>query len=153
MGNDDNKIREVDGKFAVGNPGRPKGLTLVEQVRKILNPERDAIVAKLISNVKSEDGVTSNGALKLAMSYLAPPSKGQGEFIDLPGLAEAKTIADKATVVIDAIAAGAISVESGAAVMRMLEILKDSVAYTELRAKVDKLLGISNAKIIDEELL
>lgn len=145
-------MRGEGGRFAPGHAplpggGRPRGLTQAEKVRALLEPHREELIGVLMNNLQSEDGHVSNGALRLALEYLAPKPKAEDQAVEIPGLSEARSVAEKAACVANAVGSGLLSPERAEKVMRMLDILQRSVAIDELRKEVEALKG--GHRIID----
>ncbi len=148
--NDDAPTRDDRGRFLPGHPlkspGRPKQPTRAEQIRALLEPHREDLIGQLMRNMKSEDGAVSNGAIRLALDYLAPKPKPESEHVQIDGLAEARTLTEKALVIAAAVAQGELSVESAEKIMRMLDIVQRSAAIDDLRREVEALKHAAAAK-------
>ncbi len=115
-----------------GGPGRPKGLTRAEQAARLLEPRREELIGKTIEYALAGDAQM----MKLALERIAPIARPEGERVLVPGLAEAKTVSDKARAVVDAVAAGEITAESGRSVLQMLDLLSRAVKLDELERRL-----------------
>ena len=82
--------RRSDGKFAAGNPGRPKGarhrVTLA--IEALLDGEAEKLTRKLIAVAKRGDVA----ALRVIFDRLVPPRKGR--LVALPDLPRVVSLAD-----------------------------------------------------------
>ena len=87
-----NTERERDGRFASGNPGKPKGArhktTLAMEA--LLEGEAEAISRKAIEMAKAGDHV----ALRLCFDRLLPPKKERLIELDIPKITAAKDLVD-----------------------------------------------------------
>ncbi len=93
-----------------GNPkGRPKGIAdRRTQWRDSLRAELPDLLARLLELAKAGDP----NAIKMILDRVAPPLRSQAEPIELPALAKAVTLSDKAAAVIAAVADGSIGTDA-----------------------------------------
>lgn len=85
------------------NPaGRPARSTAMVEA---LAPHREELLAKLIALAKEGD----TKAMRIIWDRLAPPLRAESPPVHIPKLIEAKTLPEKAAVLIDAVAEGLIS--------------------------------------------
>lgn len=132
--------RDGTGRFAGGNKGRPRGTrnrtTLAAQA--LLEGEAKKLGRKAVDLALAGD-VT---ALRLCLERVVPARRPQGATIDLPELANAVTLADKAMVLLDAVGAGRVPpdvakalIESLAGVARIREVDELERRIAALEAK------------------
>lgn len=122
-----------------GQSGNPKGRTPgVERVRQLLDPKRDKLVQKAVELALAGDTV----ALRLCMERIAPPPRAETPPVEIPGLAEAVTMSDKARALLDAAGRGSISPDTAALMLgaianaaKIIETdeLADRIAALEVR--------------------
>ncbi len=96
--------RKPDGKFAIGNPGRPKGsrhkTTLA--IEALLDGEGEALTRKAIDMALAGDSV----ALRLCLERLAPARKEPVVVFDLPDLETARDGETVLKAILQAVATG-----------------------------------------------
>jgi len=136
-------LLDARGKFAVGNvggPGRPKGMSLADKMRYLLEPEREKLVGQLLKNAyQSEDVAASNRAIEIALSRIAPPPKQEAEKISVPGLAQAVTFSEKCEAVFLAVSNGEVSAEAGSRVLSMIEVYRKAFHTDDLEREINEL--------------
>jgi hypothetical protein len=106
-------------------------------IRAGLAPHRAAIVEKLAELAKLGDP----RSMALALQYLAPTAKPEGERIQVPGLAEAETLEAKAQAVVAAVARGQISAEAGAQALGLIQKYAAVVTADEHERRLRALEG------------
>lgn len=123
--------REEGGLFVAGHsiksPGRPRGPSASEQIRALIEPHKEAIIAKAVELAKMGDPVS----LRLCLERLAPSPRPEAEKVIVPGLKEAATLQDKATAILSAVADGGISAEAGDKLLRMLDTFGKAIVLDE----------------------
>lgn len=118
-------------KWPKGKSGNPKGrVPGVEKVRQLLDPHREALVAKAVELALAGDGV----ALRLCIDRIAPPPKAESPPVVIPGLADAGDMSDKARVILDATGRGILSPDAAATLLGAIAnaakiIESDELAY------------------------
>ncbi|PUE41431.1 hypothetical protein [Limnohabitans sp. Bal53] len=149
---DDDQDRAPDGRFVPGHsiksPGAPRGLSPSEKVRILLEPDREAVVAKLTELAKLGD----SAAQKLYLAYLAPAPKQESERIVIPGLADAATPKEKADCIIAAVAQGQMSFEAGERGMRLVSIYTQALIATDHEIRLAALEEGKLALLVDEKI-
>ena len=140
--------REEGGLFVPGHsiksPGRPRGPSAAEQVRVLIEPHKEEIIAKAVELAKKGDPVS----LRLCLERLAPTPRPEAEKVHVPGLADAKTFAGKCNAVIHAVSTGDISAEAGERVLRLLDVYRKAHETDDLArrlAATEAALGITRA--------
>jgi hypothetical protein len=132
--------RLADGKFAAGssgNPnGRPKGArnraTLIAQ--ELLDGEGDAIVRRAIALAKDGDPV----ALRLCVERILPRRANVVE-VALPSIRRAADVADACAAVIEAAAAGRISLAEAREFMALLDVQRRAIETHDLAVRIELL--------------
>ncbi|MBP6644763.1 MAG: hypothetical protein KA207_02835 [Burkholderiaceae bacterium] len=140
---DQDEDRTQAGRFVAGHkvlsPGAPRGVSKSELIRAMLEPNRDQACAKLIELTNLGDPA----AMKLYFQYLSPPPKPEAEFVRLPGLKDARTLQDKAAVVLDAVADSLISAEAAGNLLRMLETFGKTALVEAHDRRLDAIDGVT----------
>lgn len=134
--------RDDVGKFAPGNPGRPKGARnkTTLQVEALLEGKAEALTQAAINKALEGDTV----ALRLCMDRIAPARKDAPVSFGLPPMANAADAAQAAQAVLAAVAGGEVTPSEGAAVMGLIETYRKTLETTELESRIAALEG--NAK-------
>lgn len=129
--------RDRRGRFAAGNPGRPKGTrhraTLAAEA--ILDGEADALTRKAVEMALAGDAV----ALRLCLDRIAPPRKDRPVTVDLPPLAAAADMTKAMARVVDAVAAGALTPSEGQAIAALVETHRRAVETADLETRIEAL--------------
>jgi hypothetical protein len=141
--------------------GRPLGTSQIARLRALIEPERDAIVAKLIETAKAGDGNSAVRAAEVLLDRLAAKPRPTAELVRIDGLAQAQTLLAKADAVILAVARGEVSADAGRAVLAMLDTYARAIKTDDLEARIKVLEGqgpqharlIEPAPVQDAELL
>lgn len=136
-----NVERDEAGKLLPGHglksPGRPRGKSPSEQVRDLIEPHKEAIIAKAVQLATMGDPTS----IKVCLERLAPAPRPEAEKVVVPGLKEAKTLQDKATAILAAVADGQISAEAGDKLLRMLDTYAKAVVVDEHERRLRALEG------------
>jgi hypothetical protein len=109
------------------SPGRPRGPSPSDQVRKLLEPHREALINKAVAMALEGDPQQ----MRLCLERLAPAPKQEAEKVIVPGLASAPTLQGKSIAILAAVAEGQISAEAGDKLLRMLESFGKAVVLDE----------------------
>jgi hypothetical protein len=131
-------LRDASGKFLPGHAskgGRPKGrgLTRAERAAQFLEPHAQEALKRCLEHALSGDAQM----MKLILDRVAPIPRAEGERVVVPGLAEARNVSDKARAVVDAVANGEITAESGRSVLQMLDLLSRAVKLDDLERRLE----------------
>jgi len=125
---------DENGKFATGNPGRPKGArhksTLA--VETMLEGQSEALTKKAIDLALEGD----TPALRLCLERIAPPRKDSPVSFDLPAIESAAQASEAAQAVLRAVSDGDITPLEGAAVMTLVEQYRRTLETTELESRI-----------------
>lgn len=123
-----------NGKFAAGNPGRPKGArhktTLA--IENLLGDEAEALTRKAIDMALEGDTT----ALRLCLERIAPPRKDTSVAFDLPTMSNAQEAAIAAGAVLQAVSEGVLTPLEGASVMGLVEQYRRTLEMTEFEARI-----------------
>lgn len=126
--------RKTDGKFASGNPGRPKGsrhkTTLA--IQALLEGEGEALTRKAVEMALAGDGT----ALRLCLERIVPPRKDAPVRFDIPRMKSARDAVKAAGAVIDAVASGDLTPTEGAHVMALVDGFRRTLETSDLEARV-----------------
>lgn len=122
------------GKFAPGNPGRPRGarhkatmaaLTLLDGQSEALT--QAAVDAALKGEV---------AALRLCLERIAPPRRDAPVTFDLPPMETAADAAKAAAAILTAVSQGELTPTEGAHVMALIETFRRTLETTELETRI-----------------
>ena len=122
--------RNTDGRFAPGNPGRPKGprQRATRAALELLDGETEALTRKAVEQALSGDTV----ALRLCLERIAPPRKDAPVSFALPPMQSAADAAQGAGAILDAVAA----VQLAERVGQLVRTEDDPLAHVDRRRLV-----------------
>lgn len=122
-----------------GNPeGRPKGVKSWDQrIREELRADFPALLAKLRDKALGGD----RRALQYLIDRVLPAPRTTAPMIELAALHSAATLTDKANAVLDAVAAGELAPDLGAA---LIEAISKVVAVTEIDEMQRRIAALEN---------
>jgi hypothetical protein len=135
--------RERDGRFAAGNPGRPRGARHKTTVaaEKLLDGEAKALTRKAIELAKSGDST----ALRLCLDRIAPARRGRTMTLPgMPKVQKARDVPPAIAFILDAVAAGEITTDEAGDLTAILDRYTKAVETTELEerlAQIEQRLG------------
>lgn len=139
--NEDKTYTDKRGKFARGNPGRPKGArhkaTLA--VEKLLDGEAEGLTRKAVELALAGDTT----ALRLCMERIAPARKDAPVNFDLPPMKSAQDASQAAQAVLQAVSEGQLTPLEGTSVMGLVEGYRKALETTELEQRIS---ALENAK-------
>lgn len=122
------------GKFAQGNPGRPKGArhktTLA--VEALLDGQAEALTQKAVDMALQGDGP----ALRLCLERLAPARKDSPVRFDLPPMKTANEASEAAQAVLRAVSEGDLTPLEAASVMGLVDGFRRTLELTEIEARI-----------------
>jgi hypothetical protein len=126
--------------FKKGQSGNPSGRKKGRIDRRVawraeLGKELPDVIARLTELAKSGD----LDAIRIYMSRTCPPMRASGPAVALPALARARTTADQARAVIDAIAMGKLSPDQGADLLGALASASRVIADVEIARRLEAL--------------
>jgi len=131
--------RDASGRFAEGNPGRPRGARhkATQAVLALLDGEAEALTRQAVTMALGGDGA----ALRLCLERIAPPRRDAPVQFDLPRMETARDAAKAAGAVLEAVALGELTPTEGAHIMTLIEAFRRTLETTELEARVAALEG------------
>lgn len=126
-----------NGKFARGNPGRPKGARhrTTQAVEQLLEGEAERLTRKAVELALEGDTT----ALRLCLERVAPPRKDHTVEFELPKMTRAEDAATASASVLAAVSSGDLSPAEGAHVMQLIETYRKVLETTELEARIEAL--------------
>jgi len=125
--------KNIPTRWKPGQSGNPKGRApLVEHVRKLLNPHREELVRKALTLALEGDTT----ALKLCLERVAPLPRAELPKIDIPGLAAASTMSDKARCIVDAAGNGIISPDAASMLLGAIASAAKIIETDELAERI-----------------
>jgi hypothetical protein len=126
--------RNIDGTFASGNAGKPKGarhkVTLA--VEAMLEGQQEALTKAAIDKALEGD-VT---ALRLCIDRIAPARKDAPVSFDLPDIETADDAANAARAILKAVAEGDITPIEAATVMGVIDQFRRTLETTEIESRI-----------------
>ena len=127
----------MDGTFATGNPGKPKGSRnrATQATQKLIEDQSEAITQKAV-NMALEGDTT---ALRLCIERIAPTRKDAPVEFDLPDIESAQDAATAAAALLSEVAAGSITPLEGATVMGLLEQYRRTLEASEFEKRIEAL--------------
>ena len=135
--NDGKTYTDEGGKFAQGNPGRPKGARhkITRAVEELLDGEGEAITRKAVD--MALDGDTT--ALRLCLERISPPRKDTPVQFALPPVETAQDASRAAQAVLAAVSAGDLTPLEGASVMGLVEGYRKTLETEDLERRLTAL--------------
>lgn len=125
------------------HPGQP---TEAEQIRAYLAPKKQAVLDKLAELAVAGDPRSQ----QLFLAYIAPPPRIEDERVNIPGFAQAETLAAKAEAVIGAAASGACSTAAAERLLRVLDVYQRATKTDEFEARLKAIeAGARTREVID----
>ncbi|MEX2125497.1 MAG: hypothetical protein WD795_16510 [Woeseia sp.] len=135
--------RDAHGRFLAGHgSANPGGKTRASRiVRERIAARLDDVLDSLFLLVNLGD----TQALRLALERVCPPIKSDAEPTEIDGLAEAKTLPEKAEVVLSAVGAGSLDADRAA---KVLQAIASAAALTELEELKQRLAALESRDLI-----
>jgi hypothetical protein len=131
---------DSSGRFAKGNPGRPRGARhkTTRAVEGLLQGEAEALTRKAVDLALEGDTT----ALRLCLERIAPPRKDQPIELDLPPMKTAEDAAEAAQAILGAVSGGEITPMEGASVMALVEQYRRTLELTQLEQRLQALESV-----------
>ena len=131
--------RDGAGRWAAGNPGRPRGARhkATRAALALLDGEAEALTRKAVTMALDGDAT----ALRLCLERIAPPRREAPVTFELPPMQSARDAAQAAAAVLAAVAEGSLTPTEGAHVMALVEGYRRTLETTELEARIAALEG------------
>ena len=132
--NEQTTYTDVSGKFAKGNPGRPRGSRnkTTQAIEALLDGEAEALTRCAVE--KALEGDTT--ALRLCLERIAPPRKEAPVQFALPTMTTARDAAKAASAVLQAVSEGELTPSEGAHVMQLVETYRRTLELSDLEERI-----------------
>lgn len=125
--------RDGNGRWVKGVSGNPAGRAPnAERIRQYLLPYQEKLLEALLFEAFQGDVA----AQRACIDRLAPPTRPTHAPVEIPGLAEAKTLTAKATAILDAVAAGAVPPDVGERLLGALANYAKALEVDELEQRI-----------------
>lgn len=116
-----------------GNPaGRPRGAGLPGQVRAAIAARADDILAALLEKATAGDVQ----AARVLLDRITPPLKAESLPTPVPGLADAATLTKAAESILQAVAIGEVSPDTGTGLVNALATLAKLKELDDIEARL-----------------
>jgi hypothetical protein len=129
--------RKTDGKFASGNPGRPRGSrhksTLA--IQALLDGEGEALTRKAVNMALAGDTT----ALRLCLERIAPPRKDGPVRFDLPPMEGAASASAAMGAILAGVASGDLTPSEAGSLAGLVETYRKALETTEFEARLQAL--------------
>ena len=134
-----NNGRNTDGKFAKGNPGKPKGARhrATQAVQELLEGEAQLLTRKAVEVALSGDV----SALRLCLERLAPPMKSSPIKFHMPKIKGVADLSPAAASIIEDVSTGNLSAAEGTQVMQLINTYRRTLELTEIEQRISQLEG------------
>ena len=134
-----NSGRNSDGRFAPGNPGKPRGSRhrATRAVMDLLGGSAHKLTTKALEMALTGDTT----ALRLCIERIAPPMRDAPVTFTLPSMTTAADAARAAAAVLASVSEGELTPTEGAHVMALIETYRRTLETTELELRVLALEG------------
>ncbi|ETX13263.1 hypothetical protein OCH239_12595 [Roseivivax halodurans JCM 10272] len=122
------------GKFAPGNPGRPKGARhrITRAVEELLEGEAEGITRKAVEMALEGDTT----AMRLCLERIAPAKKDAPVEFDLPEMTTAADATKAAQAVLRAVSDGELTPSEATSVMHLVESYRRALETEELERRI-----------------
>lgn len=119
-----------------GQSGNPAGASrLTARVRSLLAPHAETLIESVLAQALLGDVA----ALRLCLERICPPLRADSEPAEIPGLAEARTLIDKTSTVLDAMARGEVGADTAAQIIAAISSAAALAELEELRQRIGAL--------------
>ncbi|MDU8929113.1 hypothetical protein RXV86_17100 [Alisedimentitalea sp. MJ-SS2] len=132
-----NSYTDESGKFAPGNPGKPRGArhAATKAVADLLQGEAEGLTRKAIDMALEGDTV----ALRLCLERVAPRRKDTPVQFDLPPMECAQDAAQAAQAILQAVSDGGLTPVEASTVMSLIEQYRRTLELTEFETRIQAL--------------
>ncbi|WP_171231038.1 DUF5681 domain-containing protein [Ruegeria sp. HKCCA6707] len=129
-----NTYTDESGKFAQGNPGKPRGTRhrVTRAVEELLEGQSEQITQKAVQMALEGDST----ALRLCLERIAPTRKDAPISFELPPISTAGEASKASQAVLKAVSDGEITPLEGATVMGLVEQYRRVLETTELERRI-----------------
>lgn len=131
--------RDEAGRFAPGNPGKPRGARhkATQAALAMLEGEAEALTRRAVELALGGDTT----ALRLCLERIAPPRRDAPVTFALPPMQSAADAAGAAGAVLGSVASGDLTPTEGAHIMALVETFRRTLETSELEARIAALEG------------
>lgn len=135
--------RNSDGTFRAGNPGKPKGTRnkATRAALAILEGEAEALTRRAVELALDGDRT----ALRLVLERVLPPRRDAPVLVDLPSMTTAADASRTSVAVLEAAAAGELTLAEATAFMALVEAARRAFEASETSARLaalEDVLGV-----------
>ena len=134
----------ADGRFAPGNPGKPRGARhrATRAAEALLEGEAEALTRKAVDRALEGDPV----ALRLCMERILPVRRERAVALDLPPLRSATDAVAAMAHILEAVARGILTPGEGARLGALVEGFRRIHELEELERRLERLEKAHEAK-------
>jgi len=134
--------RDQKGRFAPGNPGRPKGARhrVTRHVEALMADDAEAITRAVIEAAKGGDLI----AARLVLDRIAPARREPTVAVDLPEMTTAADLPEAVSAILASVAAGDLSPSEAGRLSGVLADTARALEVHEIEARVSELEGRFN---------
>lgn len=129
--------RDVRGRFAKGNPGKPRGARhrTTRAVEQLLDGQAEQLTERAVQLALEGDTT----ALRLCLERIAPPRKDAPIAFALPPVTHAEDIVDAGAALLVAVASGEVTPSEAQAVAALLQAQAKAIELHQLEDRVARL--------------
>ena len=129
--------RDSKGRWATGNPGRPKGSRnrIAQTVERLLGDDIEAVTNAVLKRALKGDML----AARIILDRLAPPRKDSPVKVDLPDLHNAQSVTEALAKIAQAMAEGELTPEEAQRTGAVVEAVRQSLDMAQLEARIENL--------------
>ena len=129
--------RDAKGRFAPGNPGRPKGARhrVTRHIEALMEGDAEAITGAVIRAAKGGD----LAAARLVLDRIAPPRREPTVAVDLPEINGAADLPGGVAAILQAVAAGDLTPSEASRLSGLLVDVGRALETAEIEARVSEL--------------
>jgi len=134
--------RDQKGRFAPGNPGRPKGARhrVTRHVESLMEGDADRVTQAVIEAAAAGD----MQAARIVMDRIAPPRREPTVAVDLPEMTTAADLPEAVSAILASVAAGDLSPSEAGRLSGVLADTARALEVHEIEARVSELEGRFN---------
>ena len=131
------ECRDPQGRFAPGNPGKPKGARhrVTRHVESLMEGDAEAITGAVIRAAKGGDLT----AARLVLDRIVPPRREPATPIDLPTIEAASDIPGGVAAILQAVAAGDLTPSEASRLSGLLVDVGRALETAELEQRLSRL--------------
>ena len=129
--------RTKDGRFASGNPGKPKGARhkTTTAVEALLDGEAEGLTRKAVELAMAGDTT----ALKICLDRIAPARRDSPVQFDMPEMKSAADAAAAVGAILDNVASGHLSPDEARSIAPLVETFRKTLETEELERRITAL--------------